>query len=208
MLKGTRIIEGEDVIEYNLLINTYREYLIEQGFNEVIVPQIWESSTFFNKISNETKDQIWTFKDKGDRDVCLIPEVTGIIQEIYDSTWSKSKSKPIKIFYVSRCYRYEKPQLGRYREFTQFGIEILGHNDHMIDKKEAINTLLWCLGFSNISFKFSEGVKRGLGYYVEDGFEAICEDLGAQKQVAGGGRYKQGIGWAIGIDRVLLAQKT
>ena len=50
-------------------------------------------------------------------------------------------------------------------------------------------------------------VERGLSYYTEDGFEARRELLGAQQQVAGGGRYAEGIGWAIGLDRLLLAQR-
>lgn len=48
-------------------------------------------------------------------------------------------------------------------------------------------------------------VKRGLAYYVDDGFEAKCPKLGAQKQMAGAGRYADGIGWAIELDRLLLA---
>jgi histidyl-tRNA synthetase len=52
----------------------------------------------------------------------------------------------------------------------------------------------------------SSAVKRGLAYYTEDGFEARCEVLGAQKQVAGGGRYTEGIGWALGLDRLLLVR--
>jgi histidyl-tRNA synthetase len=46
----------------------------------------------------------------------------------------------------------------------------------------------------------------GLSYYVEDGFEAEVAALGAQKQVAGGGRYREGIGWAIGLDRLILCE--
>ncbi len=46
----------------------------------------------------------------------------------------------------------------------------------------------------------------GIGYYVEEGFEAECACLGAQKQVAGGGRYTEGIGWAVGVDRLMLAR--
>jgi histidyl-tRNA synthetase len=53
----------------------------------------------------------------------------------------------------------------------------------------------------------NEKVKRGLGYYVEDGFEVECPNLGAQKQIAGGGRYDCGIGWAIGVDRLLFAME-
>jgi histidyl-tRNA synthetase len=56
-----------------------------------------------------------------------------------------------------------------------------------------------------IKFEFCDNVKRGLAYYVEGGFEALCPRLGAQKQIAGGGRYAEGVGWAIGLDRLLLA---
>lgn len=150
---------------------------------------------------------MWAFKDKGDRDVCLIPEVTGCIQELWRDIWSKEyRNKQLKIFYANRCYRYERPQAGRYREFIQFGVEILGtKNDG--DKKELINLLTNCLKLRTINFSIDESVKRGLSYYTEDGFEATCEGLGAQKQIAGGGRYNEGIGWAIGVDRLVLSSK-
>jgi histidyl-tRNA synthetase len=61
-----------------------------------------------------------------------------------------------------------------------------------------------CLQKLGIVYQLKQGVKRGLNYYVEGGFEAEVATLGAQKQVAGGGRYAEGIGWAIRIDRLLL----
>lgn len=145
---------------------------------------------------------MWRFKDKGERNVCLIPEVTGIIQELYREQWENSLPKPIKLFYVSRCYRYDRPQKGRYREFTQFGVECLGNN---IEAQPVIDILKKCLTAFNLEYDFVASVKRGLSYYVEDGFEVECQKLGAQKQVAGGGRYAEGIGWAIGVDRLILA---
>ena len=66
--------------------------------------------------------QMWTFKDKGDRDVCLIPEATALFQEMVQSGEIQGERR---FFYVARCYRYERPQAGRYREFTQLGVEIL-----------------------------------------------------------------------------------
>jgi histidyl-tRNA synthetase len=59
----------------------------------------------------------------------------------------------------------------------------------------------------NLDYKFNDAVKRGLSYYTEYGFEVECASLGAQKQIAGGGAYNEGIGWAIGVDRLLLAEK-
>ncbi len=144
---------------------------------------------------------MWAFKDKGDRDVCLIPEVTGVLQELYRQQW-KAMPKPIRLFYVQRCYRYDRPQLGRYREFTQVGVECMGDGDY---QNEVVDLLTSCLDSFKLDFKLVPAVKRGLAYYLEDGFEVECEKLGAQKQVAGGGRYKEGCGWAIGLDRLLLA---
>ena len=130
--------------------------------------------------------------------------MTGIIQELYRGGWDKSLPKPVRVFYVNRCYRYERPQAGRYREFTQLGVELLGGTAPQ-DSQEVKGLLIKCLDGDGLDYKFVDSVKRGLSYYVEDGFEVECEKLGAQKQVAGGGRYAEGIGWAIGIDRLLLA---
>lgn len=147
---------------------------------------------------------MWAFQDKGDRPVCLIPEVTGLVQELWRDEWSKN-SKTRRIFYVNRCYRYERPQAGRYREFTQFGVELLG-GDKETDRAEVITVLESCLkAFPQLEYELKVNVRRGLSYYVDDGFEIECSNLGAQKQICGGGRYAEGIGWAIGVDRLLLA---
>ncbi len=56
-------------------------------------------------------------------------------------------------------------------------------------------------------YEVFESVKRGLAYYVDEGFEITVPKLGAQQQVVGGGKYKQGIGFAIGFDRLMLSDK-
>lgn len=145
---------------------------------------------------------MWAFQDKGGRDVCLIPEVTGLVQELWRDDWSK-RSKTRRVMYVSRAFRYERPQAGRYREFTQFGVEYLGSQGPE-DREEVLALLRKCLDATGVAYTLNDTVKRGLTYYVEDGFEAECVALGAQKQIAGGGRYAEGIGWAIGVDRLVL----
>jgi histidyl-tRNA synthetase len=145
---------------------------------------------------------MWTFADKADRPVTLIPEATALVQREYRDRWAKEKPKPVRVFYVQRCYRYERPQAGRYREFTQFGVEILGPGDY---EEEARTTLVEALNATGVRYEFDTEVARGLSYYTRDGFEARAENLGAQKQIAGGGSYEDGCGWAIGVDRVVLA---
>ena len=168
----------------------------------MILPAIWEQQTFVAKAGPEIVNQMWSFEDKGGRAVCLIPEVTGLVQELWREKWSK-QARSKRIFYTSRCYRYERPQAGRYREFTQFGVELLGTADN--GAQEVSDLLKVCLNKFNLKYSFNAAVKRGLTYYVEDGFEVECSKLGAQKQIAGGGRYAEGIGWAIGVDRLMLA---
>lgn len=147
---------------------------------------------------------MYAFDDKKGRPICLVPEITGPLQDLWRNVWSKRFTQK-RVFYVARCYRYESPQLGRYREFTQVGVELLGSTAFR-DRSEAIDLLRSVLDLCGVPYILDESVKRGLGYYTEDGFEARCDLLGAQKQIAGGGRYAEGVGWAIGVDRVLLAQ--
>jgi len=176
-----------------------------------VLPSLWEQKTFIEKAGgSEILSQMWSFTDKGGREVCLIPEATGVIQELWDDGFFKTGSgpqKPVRIFYEQRCYRYERPQQGRYREFTQFGVELLGFKNAAAAKAEAMAMLRQCLEQARIGWEMDEKATRGLSYYVEDGFEALAPCLGAQKQIAGGGAYKQGVGFAIGLDRVALAQE-
>jgi len=177
---------------------------IDAGYDELIVPALWEQQTFVAKAGAEIVRQMYAFPDKKGRAVCLVPEITGIVQEQWRAGWAKSMPKPARVFYVARCYRYERPQDGRYREFTQVGIEHLG-GSAPADRREVEDLLVRVLDAVGVEYELDRAVVRGLAYYVEDGFEARCARLGTQQQIAGGGRYAEGIGWAIGLDRLLLA---
>lgn len=202
MIKGTRLLIGKEAELYFNTCQSIRVKLKELGFQEVYLPSMWDQQTFIDKAGPQIVNQMYAFKDKGDRDICLIPECTALIQKMWNDEWHNQVKHPLKVFYIQRCYRYERPQAGRYREFTQAGIEILGNKG---TKEEATSSLKEVLSEFDIPYSFSDTVKRGLSYYVEDGFEAEVEYLGAQKQIAGGGKYKEGIGWAIGVDRLMLA---
>nr|WP_250807927.1 ATP phosphoribosyltransferase regulatory subunit [Neorhizobium tomejilense] len=204
MLRGTRIIDSDDAKKFVNTIASFRRVLDENGIEEVIFPSIWEAETFDAKLGQEKETQIWRFKDRKDRSCCLIPEVTALAQQTWREKWRFTKPDPFRLFYVQRCYRYERPQAGRYREFTQFGLEIMGSrpSDYA---EEARSLLLACIGSVGLEYVFEPSVRRGISYYVSDGFEVLCPNLGAQKQVAGGGVYPEGVGWAIGVDRVVLA---
>ena len=81
-------------------------------------------------------------------------------------------------------------------------MEILNPRKGVRDELVELATSM--VGMFTDKFEVNSAVKRGLAYYVEDGFEISCPSLGAQKQVCGGGSYKQGCGFAFGVDRLML----
>lgn len=169
------------------------------------MPAIEPTSVYTDKAGTEILGQMYVFPDKKGRSLCLRPEGTATIQLLADKYWKTQKN--VKLWYFTRCYRYERPQEGRYREFFQFGIEVINPSNPDI-KKELVSMAEKMVKLKTDSYSVAESVKRGLEYYVEDGFEISVENLGAQKQVLGGGRYRQGIGFAIGFDRLMLCGNT
>jgi histidyl-tRNA synthetase len=199
--KGTRILLGN---EKRNSINKMIEILTNNGFNEISIPIIQSQEIFKNKVGEENNNLMYNFKDRGDRDLCLAPEYTAIVQKLSKSTFRNQKD--VKLFYVQECFRGEKPQAGRYRQFTQLGVEILNPSTDYIGGgfylPNLVNELL--ISVSDLNFNLTFDVKRGLDYYKEGkGFEVSCEELGSSKQVCGGGEYEGGVGFAIGIDRLL-----
>lgn len=172
----------------------------ENGYNEIVIPSIEPTSIYEDKVGPEILSQMYVFPDKKDRQLCLRPEGTATCQLLANTYWLQETD--VKIWYSTSCWRYERPQAGRYREFTQFGIEVLNPKRTEIDELVALSEKM-IRQFTD-KYEISTSVKRGLAYYVETGFEISCPQLGAQKQVCGGGKYKEGIGFAFGVDRLML----
>jgi histidyl-tRNA synthetase len=202
--RGTRIIMGDETRERRGLLNKMIAVAETNGFEEIILPTIEPSSIYTDKAGQEILGQMYLFNDKKGRELCLRPEATATIQKFSEHFLQGGKEK--RLWYFERCYRYERPQAGRYREFYQFGLEIINPKEVnyeflLID----IATEMIKLKTNDIQVNFL--AKRGLDYYVNgQGFEISCSQLGAQKQVCGGGAYKQGIGFAIGFDRLMLCK--
>jgi len=203
--RGVRIISGDEAKSRRKLLNKMIDIAEDNGFDEITIPSVEPASIYTDKAGKEILNQMYIFKDKKNRDLCLRPEGTATIQLLADKFWKTQKD--VKLWYFERCYRYERPQKGRYREFFQFGVEVINPRSETI-KEELISmaTKMVKLMCEDDEFKVFDEVKRGLDYYVEDGFEISVDKLGAQKQVCGGGSYKQGIGFAIGFDRLMLCK--
>jgi histidyl-tRNA synthetase len=202
--KGTRIVFGETARNKRRLLNQMIEIMESYGYQEMMIPVIQLTETFASKVGEENNNMMYTFTDRGNRDICLAPEYTAVVQQLANETFKMTKN--VKLFYIAQCFRGEKPQAGRYREFTQFGVEVINPTEDMTEEMLEIATKLIELATDN--YEVNLDATRGLDYYKGGkGFEIACPELGAQKQICGGGSYDGGVGFALGIDRLILTTK-
>lgn len=292
-------------------LGVLQEVALRHGFREIQLPTFEELELFAKKSGPGIVEELYAFKDKGGRDLALRPEMTAQVMRFYVNDLSK-RPKPLKLFYFGPCFRYENPQAGRFREFFQFGAEIIGSKTpetdaeaialavhqlralglnrfdvrigfigiyremlrkhklsdqdaalalHMLDKgdvegfkklaserkipddsveqmlslrdtkggMEVLDAIgsgparsyltelieaLTALGVDR--WQIDLGIIRGLDYYTGMVFEIDAPNLGAEKQICGGGSYDLvplfggerdvfTTGFATGFDRVLIA---
>ncbi len=320
--RGTRDFLFDEMRTRKDAESTLRNVFENYGYQEIKTPLFEELKLFTTKSGEEIVDQLYNFKDKSDRELALRPEITAPVARLYLNELEKTASKPIKLYYYGSCFRYERPQKGRFRQFWQFGCELIGAkspqgeaeviamcNDSLnqlgittadininhlgiirglfehfnidedtqreimviIDKgdkdllKEALNgedaiianeelgnlllKLIDLVGDKSIikdiedlvenypeahesveelkslidtlasfgvgNYTINLGVARGLDYYTGIVFEVYIPELGAQKQVCGGGTYSlikvfggadvTSTGFAFGFDRLMNA---
>jgi len=202
--KGTRILFAETAKSKRVLLNDMIEILESYGYQEIMIPIIQKQETFASKVGDENQNMMYNFKDRGNRDLCLSPEYTAIIEKMGSEYFKYNKD--VKMFYIGECFRGENTQRGRWRQFTQFGVEVINPSEDYLEEMVRISKKLVELVTDNYDINLD--VTRGLDYYEDGkGFEISCPDLGSSKQVCGGGSYSNGIGFAVGIDRILLCNK-
>jgi histidyl-tRNA synthetase len=199
--RGVRIITGKAAGARRELLNELIALAASNGFEEIILPSIEPSSIYIDKAGSEILAQMYVFPDKKARPLCLRPECTATVQLVAERHFKRRKN--IRLWYFERCWRYEKPQEGRYREFFQFGLEVLNPDSERW-RDELIALAERMVALRTADYVVARSVKRGFDYYSQEGFEISVPALGAQKQVLGGGAYKQGIGFALGFDRLML----
>ncbi len=310
--RGTNDYGPEEMARRRAIEGFLRDAAHRFGFREISTPTIEHLDLFTTKSGPGIVEELYAFKDKGGRDLALRPEFTASIVRFYLSEL-RNLPKPIKVYSVGNVFRYEEPQKGRYREFTQFNAEIIGAPAlpgdaevialaieclrsvgvrevhvrvghigmlraflkvppedqgkvlHWLDKRNfpALKVELQRLGLGSLEtplrqyielkggpevldkgakllsgvgtegfeylkalaarlklygvehLTYDLGVVRGLDYYTGMVFEVDSPNLGAEKQVMGGGAYSLAevfggdpvpqTGFAFGLDRIVLA---
>lgn len=135
--KGTYDVYGSNS-EQILYIEKIMKSLMEKYNYEYFRTPLFESSELFHRGVGETTDivskETYDFVDRGNRNMTLRPEGTaGIVRSFVENKMYANPTMPVKAWYYGPMYRYERPQSGRFREFYQFGVEVFGSDDPMID---------------------------------------------------------------------------
>lgn len=313
--RGTRDFTPEEMRFRRWAEKRMRDAIASIGYQEISTPTFENTDLFVAKSGKQVLEQIYEFQDKGGRSLSLRPELTAPVMRFYHSDL-RNYPKPLRISYFGNCFRYERPQKGRYREFWQMGLEYIGKRtplalaevvdaavssleavglkefvvrvghvallssilkgygadpdkdrDLMIaidkkdedgirsyiqerfesdpedlirlvtttygpdeyrevlsklraehtgieDKVDEIGRVMEFLKDSYAGIRLDPSISRGLDYYDGMVFEIDASNLGAEKQICGGGAYSlssvfgsevEGIGFGLGFDRILVA---
>lgn len=142
--KGTQDIIPGTIEKWHYIEAEIRKICSEFGYQEIRTP-IFEATELFQRGVGETTDivnkEMYTFIDKGNRSITLRPEQTASVCRAYVENKLYASPQPVKLYYLGPMFRYENTQAGRYRQFHQFGVEVLGGQDPLVDA-EVIH-LIW-----------------------------------------------------------------
>jgi histidyl-tRNA synthetase len=307
--RGTADALPADAATRERIVVTARELLERAGYRPIETPMFEDTELFARGVGGSTdivRKEMFTFEDQGGRSITLRPEATASIVRAYMEHGMHKLPQPVKLWWYGALFRHERPQAGRFRQFTQLDAEVIGSDSPLVDAElillldELLRSLevpeltlrLGSLGSlaargayrneliaylreheeelardvrdridenplrafdskdestqrvmsgaptmldrlegedaehfaavrrlldqAGVSYELDGTLARGLDYYTRTVFEFHCGRLGAQSQVAGGGRYDELIGllggastpangWAAGVERIMLA---
>ncbi len=124
-VKGTRDLLPEEMMKRRWVFERIREVFERYNFHEVLTPTFEYTELFKLRSGEEVVKQLYAFDDKGGRNISLRPDMTSSVARLYVNSFQNAP-KPIKWYYIANMFRYEEPQSGRFREFWQAGVELLG----------------------------------------------------------------------------------
>ena len=189
-VKGTRDIIGEEANAFNYIENLLKQICELFAYNEVKPPVLEHTELFVRGVgesSDVVRKEMYTFLDKAERSVTMRPEFTaGIMRLIIQNKLLATNELPLKTYYVGPVFRYERPQLGRYRQFYQFGVEAVGNNTPEIDVETIVlaYTILTSLNLDNVSVKINtigdeesrNNYRTALKEYFSKYLDQMCPD--------------------------------
>ena len=159
-VKGTNDVLPDESSNWQFVERQMLSTAALYGFKEIRVPVFEHTEVFLRSVGDTTdvvQKEMYTFDDKGGRSITLRPELTaGVIRSVIENGLVNG-ALPLKVCYVGGCYRYEKPQAGRLREFHQFGVECVGAAEPNADAEGIARArqVLNSIGIDKISLEIN-----------------------------------------------------
>ena len=186
--KGTKDVLLNESYKWQYIESKWAEICSEYGFKEIRTP-VFEATELFNRGIGDTTDvvqkEMYTFNDMGGRSITLKPEGTSPAVRSFIESNQYAETQPTKIYYNTPCFRYEKPQAGRLREFHQFGIENFGTHSMLADAEIIAlgHDFLCRMGIEDIELHISSVGCRNcrpvhrtaLQDFLRPKFDCLCE---------------------------------
>ncbi|UUX91694.1 histidine--tRNA ligase [Methanoplanus endosymbiosus] len=164
--RGTRDFLPDEMEERREVERKMRGVASSFGYREICTPTFESSELYTIKSGEGIIEEMYVFEDKGGRSLALRPEGTAAVLRMYVSE-GKVLSKPVRWCYLSDCYRYERPQKGRYRQFWQFGAELIGADTAAADA-EMILLAYEILSSTGVNFEMHVGHLSPMKHILSD----------------------------------------
>lgn len=188
-VKGTFDLYGISARKFRYVERVITDVIKKYGFEEIITP-IFENTELFVRGVGDGSDivtkEMYTFLDKGNRSITLRPEGTASVVRSFLENKLYASNQTSKFYYFGPMFRYERPQTGRFRQFTQFGVEVYGDSSAILDADVIMSAyqIFKTLGINNIKLKinsigdFSSRINyaNALKDYFSKDIDKLCSD--------------------------------
>ncbi len=186
--KGTKDILPSEIYKWHFLENLLRNLTDRYGYTEIRTPTFEHTELFLRGVGDTTDivgKEMYTFLDKGNRSITLKPEGTASVARCFVENNLGESALPLKTFYFTPVFRYEKPQSGRLREHHQFGVEVFGADSYIADAEVIMlaKSVFDSLGVINIELNINSigcpvcraEYNKALKDYFKQREEELCE---------------------------------
>ncbi len=191
--KGVRDILPDERVYWDIVEQAIRKITELYGYEQLDLP-VFEDTALFQRGVGEATDivekEMYTFTDKGDKLITLRPEFTAGVMRAFIQHSMDQQPKPVKLYNIGQVFRYERPQAGRFRQFSQFNVEALGEQDPALDFEimSVAYHLYDELGFEGLAFQINSigcpvcrpGYLDALADFYKNRSKEICNDCNAR----------------------------
>jgi len=164
--RGTRDFLPDEMEARRAIEWRMREVARRWGYREVCTPEFEDLELFTMRSGAGIIEEMYVFLDKGGRNLALRPEITASVIRMYINE-AKVAPKPLRWCYFADCFRYERPQKGRYRQFWQFGVELIGADTALADA-EVIMLAADMLNATGVAYELKVGHLSFMKNLLED----------------------------------------